>query len=147
MRRRQAWGERFLDHAEPLVGVEEGVGTGQDPDMLGDGAGLHAEEDQRAGTGLGGRHLDHHAPRALGQNLARPGLAPVAAVGRDRERLGADDLAPDAPRQPEAVAADAAQAGLVVVRRAEPGARDGDDARGIGGGHSTRPSCPPSLVA
>jgi hypothetical protein len=47
-------GERFLDHAEPLVGVEEGAGTGQDPDMLGDGAGLHAEQDQRAGTGSAG---------------------------------------------------------------------------------------------
>src|SRR5690606_33113876 len=37
------WGERVLDHAEPLVGVEEDVGPGQDPDMLCDGAGPHAE--------------------------------------------------------------------------------------------------------
>src|SRR6056297_668038 len=33
--------ERLLDHAEPLVGVEETVRTGQDPDMLGDGARHH----------------------------------------------------------------------------------------------------------
>ena len=59
-------------------------------------------------------------PRALGQNLARTGLAPVAAVGRDWQRLRADDLAPDAPGKPEAVTADAPQARLVVIRRAEP---------------------------
>ena len=127
--------------------MEEGGGPGQDPDMLGDGAGLHAEEDQRAGACLGGRHLDHHAPRALGQHLAQAGLAPVPAVGRDRERLGADDLAPDAPRQPEAIAADTAQAGLIMIRRSEPGPRNGDDVLGISGVHSTDPSCPPSFVA
>src|SRR6056297_3018032 len=54
------WSERFLDHAEPLVGVEEAVGPGQDPDMLGDGARHHAEQHQRARTGLGARNLDHH---------------------------------------------------------------------------------------
>src|SRR5690606_6052695 len=31
--------------------------------------------------------------------------------------------------------------------RSEPGARNGDDAGGIGGGQSTDPSCPPSFVA
>lgn len=110
----------ILDHAEPLVGVEEGAGAREDPDMLGDRAGLHAEEDQRTGSGVGGRHLDHHASRAVGQHLARASLAPVAAVGRDRERLGADDLAPDAAGEAKAVTADAAQARLVVIRRAEP---------------------------
>ena len=53
----------------------------------------------------------------------------------------------DPARQPEAVAADAAEAGLIVIRRAEPGSRDGDDALGVGGRHSTLPSCPPSVVA
>jgi len=46
-------GERLLDHAEPLVGVEEAVGPGEDPDMLGDGARRYAEKEQRAGTGIG----------------------------------------------------------------------------------------------
>ena len=100
--------------------MEEAVGAGQNPDMLGDGAGPHAEEDQRAGTGIGRRDLGHNAPRALGEDLARTGLAPVAAVGRDRERLWPDDLAPDAPGKPEAVTADAPQARLIVIRRAEP---------------------------
>src|SRR5690606_9638845 len=108
-------GERFLDHAEPLIGVEEGVGSGQDSDMLGDGAGLHAEEDQRARTRLGGRHLDHHGARALGQQLARTRLAPVAAVRRDRERLWPDEFPPDAPRESEAVATHTAQAGLIMI--------------------------------
>ena len=48
MRRRQDGGERLLDHAEPLIGVEEAARTSENPDMLGDGAGRHAEQDQRA---------------------------------------------------------------------------------------------------
>ena len=43
------------------VRVEEGVGPGQDPDMLGDRAGHHPEEDQRAGTGRRRFYFDHHA--------------------------------------------------------------------------------------
>jgi hypothetical protein len=127
--------------------MEEGVGPGEDPDMLGDRAGLHAKEHQRSGNGRRRFHLDHHTSRAVGENLARARLAPVPAVGRDPERLGADDLAPDAPGETEAVAANATQARLVVVRCAEPGSRNGDDAGGIGGGHNTDPSCPPSFVA
>ena len=104
---------------------------------------------------------------AFRQNLARARLAPIAAVGRDRERLWPHHLAPDAPGEAEAVTAHAPKAGLIVIRRAEPGARNGDDAGGIGGGsrasrcdalppvvscgnnvsHSTDPSWPPSLVA
>ena len=161
------WGERFFDDAEALVGVEETVGSGEDPDMLGNGTAFHTEEDQRAGTGLCRFHLDHHGARALGQNLAWPGLGPIPTVGRHRERLGADDFPPDAACQPEAVAAGAAQARLVVIRRADPGPCDANDAGRIGSGsrasrcdalppvvstgndvgHSTDPSCPPSLVA
>ncbi len=115
--------------------------------MLGDGAGLHAEEDQRAGFGRRGVHFDHHAPYAFGQHLARADLAPVPTVGRDRERLGANHLAPDATGEAEAVAAHAAQAGLVVIGRAEPGPRRRDHPLRIGGSHSTLPSCPPSFVA
>ena len=73
------------------------------------------------------RDLQHHLPRRLGERLAGAGLAPVAAVGRQRQRLGPIELAPDAAHQPEAVAADAPDARLVVVRRAEPAARGGDD--------------------
>ena len=47
----------------------------------------------------------------------------------------------------EAVAADAAQARLVVIRRSEPGARHGDDPVWVGRRHSTPPSWPPSFVA
>ena len=70
-----------------------------------------------------------------------------AACSRTAETARADDFAPDAPAQPEAVAADAAYARLVVVGRAEPGAHNGDDAGGIGGGQSTDDLCPPFLVA
>ena len=77
--------------------------------MLGDGAGAHPEQDQRAGRerrSTGDSSIT--APRRLGEQLARAGLAPVAAVGRDRHRLGPVELAPDPADEPEAVAADAA---------------------------------------
>ena len=48
------WGERFLDHAEPLVGVEEAVGPGQDPDMLGDGAGRMRNRTSAPGPAVAG---------------------------------------------------------------------------------------------
>lgn len=115
--------------------------------MFGDGARFHPKEDQRAGTGIGRSDLGHHVARAFGQHLARARLAPVAAVGRDRERLGADNLAPDAPGEPEAIAADALEARLVVIGRAEPGSGGGDDLAGRSRFHNTAPSWPPSFVA
>jgi len=60
------------------------------------------------------------------QSLARTGLTPIPAIGRDWERFGADHLTPDAARQTEAVAANAPEARLVMIRRAEPGSRNGD---------------------
>ena len=54
-------------------------------------------------------------------------FGPVARVGGERLRLGAVELAPDAADEADAVGADAADAGLVVVGRAEPGAGEGDD--------------------
>ncbi len=134
--------------------------------MFGDGAGHHPEEQKRSGCDLRRRDLDHHGPRAIYQNFARGDLAPVPGIRRDRERFGADNLAPDAAGKAEAIAADALEARLVVVRRAEPGPRYGDDALGIRAGshasqcdalppvvsvgnvvHSTPPLCPPSFVA
>lgn len=40
--------ERFFDQAKAIIGVEEAVGPGENPNMLGNGARLHAEQDQRA---------------------------------------------------------------------------------------------------
>ncbi len=87
------------------------------------------------------------AARPIGQHLARPGLAPVPAVGRDRERLGPDHLAPDTAREAEAVAADPAQAGLVVIGRAEPGPRNGDDKGGISEARSQHRPLVPAVLA
>jgi hypothetical protein len=42
-------GQDFLDDAQPFIGVDETVGAGQDPDMLGDGARCHAEQDSAPG--------------------------------------------------------------------------------------------------
>ena len=137
-------GQDFFEDTQPFIGMDEAVGCGQDPDVFGDGARHHAEQDQRAGWGIGGCDLRHHRSRAFGQNLTRAALAPVPTVGRDRERFRPHHLAPDATGQTEAVTTDALDAGLVVVGRAKPGPRDGDDRVGIGSGHSTAPSCPPS---
>ena len=72
-------GERFLDHAEPLVGVQEAVGPGQDPDMLCDGARFHAEQ-QRA-------RQDRPRPATPRSSCAaRPRPAPRA--GRSRPSRG-----------------------------------------------------------
>ena len=75
--------------------MDESVRPGQDAHMLRDGARGHAEQDQRAGTGRRWFHFDHHAARAVRQHLARAGLASIAAIGRDRERLGSHHVAPD----------------------------------------------------
>ena len=105
----------FLDDAQSFIGVDETVGGGQDADMLGDGARCHPEQNKCARPGLEGRDFRHHLARALGQHLAGAGLTPIPTVGRDREGLVADNLAPDTARQSKAVAADTTQAGLAEV--------------------------------
>lgn len=127
----------FLDHAEALVGVEEGVGLGEDPDMLGDGAGHHPEQDQRTGWGIGRGDFRHHRPRSFGHHLARAGSRPNPGCRAGSETARPHHLAPDTARETKAIAADPAQTGLVVIGRAQPGPRDGDDASRIGGLHST----------
>jgi hypothetical protein len=130
--------ERDLDDAAALVGMDEAVGLRDDAAVLGDGARAHPKEQQRAGHDVD--HFDHHPPRRLGERLARACLAPVAAVGRDRHRLGPVELAPDPAHEAEAVAADAADARLVVVGRAEPAARRGDHLLGVCRSHITSPA-------
>ena len=72
MRRRQAASSGDLDDAAALVGVDEAVGRGDDAAVLGDGAGAHPEQEQRAGHELGRRPLEHHRPGRLGERLAVP---------------------------------------------------------------------------
>jgi len=112
--------QRFFDDAEAFVGVEELVRRCQNPDMLGNGARAHAEKEEIAGLAGLDRNGQHQTRGPFGEDLALPGLAPIPAVGRDWEWLGPDNLAPDTAREAEAVAADPAQAGLVMVGRAEP---------------------------
>ena len=140
-------GEDFLDDAQPFIGMNETIGTGQDPDMLGDSAGGHAEKDKCAGPSFGGHDFRHHLARTVCQHFSRPDLAPIPAVGRYGEWLVADNLAPNAAREAQTVTADTAQTGLIVVGRAEPIAGSGDNDCWIGGLHSTFPSWPPSLLA
>jgi hypothetical protein len=92
---------------------------------------------------------ESHIPAlvVIRQHLARPGLAPIPAIGRDREWLIADHVPPHPACEAKAIAADPAQAGLIVIGRAEPCPRCGDNEGGIGGYHSTFPSWPPSWLA
>ena len=55
-----------LHDAQPLVGVDETVGGGQDADMLGNSARGHAEQDERAETGVNRSYLRLHRPGAFG---------------------------------------------------------------------------------
>lgn len=113
-------GQDFLDDTEAFIGVDETVRSGQDPDVLGDGARCHPEQDQSAGAGISRADFRHHLARAVSQNLAGSGFTPIPAVGRDQKWFIPNNFAPDAARQPETITADAAQAGLIMVRRAEP---------------------------
>ena len=105
---RPDWSQDFLDDAQPFIGVDETVGSGQDPDMLGDGAWSHPEQDKRAGPRLCGRDFLHHLARAFCQHLAGASLAPIPTVRWDRKWFIPDDFAPDTPRKAEAIAADTA---------------------------------------
>ena len=90
------------------------------------------------------------ALEGLTQELKAAATAQVDAASKStalKQTLDQLVAATDAAREAEAIAADTAQAGLVVVGRAEPGSGSGDDTGGIGGLHSTAPSWPPSLVA
>jgi hypothetical protein len=89
----------------------------------------------------------HDPRRGLVEHLDTADLSPVARIGRHLERLFAHHLAPDTAREAEAVTAHAAQARLVVVGRAQPEARYGDHARGIGSLHSASPVFEPSRRA
>ena len=131
--------EPLFDDAQPFIGMDETVRCGQDPDMLGDGARrssapTHPEQDQRAGAGLCGSDFWHHLARAFCQNFSWAGFAPIPAIGWDRERLVAYHLAPNPAREAKTIAADPAQAGLIVIGRAEPASRCGNDQGRIGHG-------------
>ena len=91
------------------------------------------------GADLRQGYLDHHGPRAISQNLADTRLAPVAAVRRDRLPFGPNQVAPDPARKAKAIAADAAQARLIMVRRAQPCACGCNYIVGIREDHSTIP--------
>ena len=80
MRRRQDRGERFLDHAEPLIGMDEVIRASHDPDMLGDGARPHAEENQRAGTGPPRRTISGIIRRAPSARTSRGPVSPQSRL-------------------------------------------------------------------
>ena len=129
MRRRQAAVERLLDHAGALVGVDEAVGRGDDAAVLGDRARAHPEQDQRAGREPPSAAISSITARAASASGSRCRSRPSRGCRAGSASARVRELAPDAADQPEAVAADALDARLVVVGRAEPAARGGDDAR------------------
>ncbi len=80
------------------------------------------------GCGVKRRDLDEVAAGGLEQGLAAAAFRPVARVGGERLRFAVMELAPDAADEADAIGADALEARLMVVGRAEPFAGEGDDA-------------------
>ena len=66
-----------------------------------------AEQQQRARFRVCRIDLGHHPAGAVGQPLDGTGLAPIAAVRRDRKRLRTHNLAPDTAGKAKAIASQA----------------------------------------
>ncbi len=75
------------------------------------------------------------------QCLGAQRFGPIGRICGRRLRLVADDVAPDAAHEPEAVAADMDERGLMDLRRATPAPRRRDN---IGAGHLKK--LPPSIA-
>src|SRR6185295_4787 len=114
--------------------VDHGGGGGDDGAVLGGGGAAPAEDEDVASLRLARGNLDEMTVGGFEQSLAALRLGPVTGVGGERLRLRAIELAPDAADEADAVGADALEAGLVVVGRAEPGAGD-CGGRGASGRH------------
>lgn len=82
------------------------------------------------------------APGGLGQRLAAECFGPIARIGGRLFRIVAIDVAPDAAHKAKAITANNFHRRLVMIGRADSGARLGDDC--VADAHSIRP---PSLPA
>jgi hypothetical protein len=98
--------------------------------MLGDAAVAHAEDHHVAGRHVLDGYGHEVAAAERQQALGAGRLAPVARIGRHRLRLKPDRRPPDAAHQADAVAPDAFHRCLVVIGRADPRSRLGDDPGG-----------------
>jgi len=67
----------------------------------------HAEEDQRAGSGICDRDFQQETSRGLGQHFLAASLAPVVGIGRRDHWLGPMQVAPVTARQTKAMASGA----------------------------------------
>ena len=134
--------ERHFSDGASFDGVDHRSGAGHDRDVLGDGVRAIAEDEDIAGHGGTDVALDEMAACGGEYGLCAGGLTPVTSVGRHRLGFAAVQRAPYAANEAEAVRADAAHARLMMIRRAKPAPRLGDDmvAR-IGHGVSRRGWC------
>ena len=103
------------------------VGTGQDGGVLGHGGAAKAEDQDVAGTSVRGWDFHEMAARGGEHGFLARSFGPIACVGRQRLRFTAVERAEDATDQAEAVGADTLCAGLMMIGRADPGARVGKD--------------------
>ncbi len=105
--------------------------------MLGHGSGTQAEDHGVAGSErLIARALDEMPPRSLDQRFRARRLGQVAAVWGRLLRRAPIQLSIHTTQEPQAVTADAFCRGLMMIRSAEPGARDRDN---VICGHSKTP--------
>jgi hypothetical protein len=83
-------------------------------------AGLHAEHDHVSRPSLGNSDRNEIFARRRQQRLRARHVAPVARIRRELLRLSPLQFAPNPSDQAEAIAADALEACLVVIGRADP---------------------------
>jgi len=95
--------------------------------MLGDGMRAIAKDENVAGRDRRAITLDKMTARSGKHGFAACGFGPIAGVGGNRFGFSAMQRAPNAAYEAKAVGADATDARLMMIGRAEPAPRLGDD--------------------
>ena len=95
--------------------------------MLGGRVVVDGEEQEIAGFKRIKRQRDHVAAGGIGQRLFAQRFGPIARIGGRVFGIGSIDRSPDAAHEAKTIAADALQRRLMVIGRADPRARFGED--------------------
>src|SRR4051794_12348577 len=134
--------DRDLTDGGAVMGVHHPRGRDCDGAVLCRQMLAEAEEQHVTGLEDAALNLDEMPPRGLDERVVAARLGPVRRVRRRRRPLLAYDGAPNPAQQPETVATDALERGLMMVGRADPAPRLCDDALG-----SHLNKLPPSIRA
>jgi len=106
-------------------GVDHVRARGGDGAVLGRRRARHAKQKHVARGEFARRDLDQVPPRGVAQRFFARGFRPIEGIGGRHFGLFAHNAAPHPPQQPQAIAAHALEARLVVIRRGKPASRLG----------------------